>query len=71
MLHLNNLGLAGYYDLKAQAPEYREIQRKVGDTITPTREQIGLTVFKEMKLTHWGAALMDACKSRDASYGAA
>jgi hypothetical protein len=63
MLHLHNLGLASYYDFKAQEQEYRKIQRKVGDTITPTREQIGVTVFKELKLTPWGAALMDACKS--------
>jgi hypothetical protein len=63
MLHLGNLGLAGYYNWKAQEPEYEEIgQRQVGDVIYPAgKAQIASKVSKELKLTPWGEVFMKAC----------
>jgi len=63
MLHLGNLGLVAYYDLKAQEPEYETTpQRQVDDVIYPeSRVQVASKVFKELKLTPWGEAFMRAC----------
>jgi hypothetical protein len=72
MLHVGNLGLAAYYDAKAQEPEYEQTpQRQVGDVIYPTSKvQIASKVFKELKLTPWGAAFVKACsKPKDSPAG--
>lgn len=63
MLHVGNLGLAGYYDLKAQEPEFEPMpQRQVGDVIHPAGTvQVASKVFKELKLTPWGDIFMKAC----------
>jgi hypothetical protein len=67
MLHLGNLGLVAYYNLKAQEPEYEPTpQKQVGDTIYPAgKVQVASKVFKELKLTSWGEAFMKACATRN------
>jgi hypothetical protein len=66
LLHLGNLGLVAYYDLKAPEPEYEPTpQRQVDDLIYPaSRVQVASKVFKELKLTPWGDAFMRACSAR-------
>jgi hypothetical protein len=65
MAHLFNLGLAAYYDWQEQKPEFESTvaQQIDGRIIQAQRVQVGVKVFKELKLTDWGTVLMDACRS--------
>jgi hypothetical protein len=53
--HLFNLGLAEYRNWKREEPEFADIPAQ------PPRVHIGTRVYRELKLTEWGTAFMNAC----------